>query len=428
MPLTNPRTAPTLSRSARPRHWLDGLCRALALVALAALAAPAAAQSPFSAAVWVNDQAITHHEIDQRARFLDFIGAGGTDPRARARDRLIEDRLQLQAARRFGLRPTAEELAQGMTEFARRAELSLPEFIDLLGRDGIAEDTFREFVRAGIVWRDLVQGRFGPEIRVTDSQVDRALSVANVRPVAEVLISEIFLPSDPEFADIVQQLIPQILEITSLDEFAAAARQVSAAPTAEVGGRVENWIPLRGLPEPVALQLEGAAVGQIIGPLEVPGAFAFFQLRAQREVRNVPDGQVELEFRRVALPGGRSEANLARVAALRTRAERCVDFGPLVGDLAPELPADAVETLTLRQPQLPMGLATELARLDPGEISANLVENGQLIVVQLCIRRFVQDPERSREQVRFAVFNQQIERRAEVWLQTLREEAEIRRP
>jgi peptidyl-prolyl cis-trans isomerase SurA len=432
MPLNSLNPAPIHPISARPRRWPGGmlraLCRALPAALLLAFAAPLAAQSPFSAAVWVNDQPITYHEIDQRARFLEFLGGGGLDPRARARERLIEDRLQLQTARRFGLRVTPDQVAEGMAEFASRAELSRDEFLDLLRQDGIAPDTFRDFVQAGIVWRELVQGRFGPDIRVTEAQVDRAMSVANVRPVEEVLISEIFLPTDPQFAEIVQELIPQILEIDTLDEFALAAREVSAAPSAEQGGRVDTWFPLRGLPEEISTQLVDAAVGQIIGPLEVPGAYAFFQLRAKRETRDLPPGQIELEFARTALPGGRSEANLARVAALRARAERCVDFAPVVGDLAPEVPAEAVETVTLRQPQLPAGLATELARLDPGEISANLVENGQLVVVQLCARRFVPESEPTREQVQFSVFNEQISRRAEVWLQTLREEAEIRLP
>ena len=432
MPLKSLHPAPIHPISVRPRRWLGSLrralCHALPAALLLALAAPAAAQSPFSAAVWVNDEPITYHEIDQRARFLQFLGGGGLDPRTRARERLIEDRLQLQTARRYGLRVTPEQIAEGMEEFASRAELSRDEFINLLGQDGIAPDTFRDFVRSGIAWRELVQARFGAEIRVTEAQIDRAMSVANVRPVEEVLISEIFLPTDPQFAEIVQELIPQILEIDTLEEFALAAREVSAAPTAEQGGRVDNWFPLRGLPEEIATQLAEASVGQIIGPLEVPGAFAFFQLRAKRETRDLPPGQIELEFARAVLPGGRSEANIARVAALSARAERCVDFAPVIGDLAPEVPAEAVETLTLRQPQIPAGLATELVRLDPGEISANLVENGQLVVLQLCARRFVPEGEPTREQVNFAVFNQQIERRAEVWLQTLREEAEIRQP
>lgn len=390
-------------------------------------ALPLAAQSPFSAALYVNDAAITHYEIDQRSRFLEFIGAGGgSDARETARERLIEERLQVQEAGRLGLRVSAAQVSEGMNEFAARAELSAEELITLLRQAGIDPETFSEFIRAGVMWRELVQARFGPDVAITSAQIDRALNVASVRPVPEVLISEIFLPDDPQFAEIVQQLIPQILEITSLEEFSAAARQVSAAPSAETGGRVERWLPLATLPAPIQTALSNAAVGQVIGPLEVPGAFAFFQLRAQRDNRDVPAGDVELEFRRAALPGGRSEANLARVSALREGVDSCGDLGRVLGRVAPELPEGAAPVQTLRAPQVPAGYATELARLEPGQITANLVEGGDLVVLMLCARRIAPDPAPDREAVRFALFSQTLEGMAEVYLQTLRADAEIR--
>jgi parvulin-like peptidyl-prolyl isomerase len=76
---------------------------------------------------------------------------------------------------------------------------------------------------------------------------------------------------------------------------------------------------------------------------------------------------------------------------------------------------------------LPAGVVTELIRMNPGQVSANLVEGGDLVVVQLCNRRLVPDPRPGREQVRQMLFNRALEQRAEVYLQTLRAEAEIRR-
>jgi peptidyl-prolyl cis-trans isomerase SurA len=397
---------------------------ALAVMALVLPAGPGAAQSPFSAALYVNDQAITNYEIDQRRRFLEFIGAGGT--RERAIERLIEDRLQVQEARRLGLRLSPDQLNRGMAEFAARAEITLDELYGRLSRDGIDRETFVEFIRSGLLWRDLVQGRFGSEIRITDAELERAMSVANVRPQTEVLISEIFLPTDPQFADAVRQLTPQILAITSAEQFGQAARQVSAAPSREQGGRVENWVALAGIPEPLQSQLAEGRTDRVIGPLEVPGALGFFMLRALRETRDVPAGQIEVEYRRVNLPGGRTPRNEARVAQIAAQAQTCADFGAAVGRAAPELPPEAVTTITARQTELSAAMATELARLNPGQISANQAEGGGLIVVQLCARRLAPDPRPSREDVRVLLFNRALEARAEVYLQTLRAEAEIR--
>lgn len=397
-------------------------------LALAAASGSAQAQSPFSAALYVNDSAITNYEIDQRARFLEFIGAGGGDLRAVAVERLIEDRLQRQESRRVGLRASNEDIRNGMTEFARRGDMTLEQMIERLSAAGVDSDTFRDFIHAGILWRDLVNARFGPEIRVTEAQIDRAQSPAAIRPVTEIQLSEIFLPSDPEFAEVVNRLIPQVQQIGTLEEFANAARQISAAPTNEQGGRVDRWVPLSELPDEAAAAFDTAAIGTVIGPLEFPGAYGFFQLRARRDTRDVPAGQIEYEFRRAGLPGGQSETNRTRVAELRARADSCADFGVLVQQLAPELPEGAVSTLTRRRPEIDPATAAELGRLDPNGISSNLTQSGELVVLMLCNRRVIAEPTPSRDELRSALFNRALEGRAEAYLQQLRAEAEIRRP
>ncbi len=414
-------------RLCRPGRSAARIAAVLAL-ALAGLNAPlpAAAQSPFAAALYVNDEAITNYEIDQYARFLEFLGVGGSDPRAEARERLIEDRLRLQEARRLGLRITPTEILAGMAEFAARAELTPNEMVERLAQVGVDRETFENFIRAGVLWRDLVNQRHGGDVRVTGAQVDQALSVAAVRPVTEVLLSEIFLPSDPQFAEPVAQLIPQILAITSIEEFGNAARQVSAAPTAEQGGRIDRWIELQSLPEPISIPAATAPVGAIVGPIEVPGAYAIFMVRGRRDTRDVPAGDIEVEYRRVGLPGGRSEANVQRAAQIRAMTDGCADLGRVVGLTAPELPEGAVTTLTARQNELSTGIATELARLNPGQITTNLSESGELVVLMLCHRNVVPDPRPSRADIEMSLYNRGLEGIAEIYLQTLRAEAEIR--
>jgi peptidyl-prolyl cis-trans isomerase SurA len=427
LPLPTAAPRPLARLCARLARTAAVLALACAPVVMLTPAAPAQAQSPFAAALYVNDSAITNYEVDQRRRFLEFIGAGGTNPRERAIDRLIEDRLQIQEARRLGLRLSPDQLNTAMREFAASDEITPDEMIARMARDGIDRETFVEFIRAGALWRELVQGLFGPAVRVTDAQIEQAMSIANVRPQTEILISEIFLPSDPEFAEAVAQVTPQILAIRSIEEFGNAARQISAAPSREQGGRVENWIGLAGIPEPLQSQLASATEGRVIGPIEIPGALGFFMLRARRDTREVPAGQTELEFRRVGLPGGRSPQNEARAAAIRAASATCADFGAVVGGTAPELPPEAVTTVTALQTEVSAGVATELARLNPGQVTANLVDGGDLVVMQLCARRLVPDPRPSREQVRQLLINRALEARAEVYLQTLRAEAEIRR-
>ena len=133
------------------------LCAVLALL----LATPGVAQdSPFAPAIRVNSDAITHYEIGQRARFLALLNTPG-DLQRLARDQLIDEKLQLQQARRFNVMPGEDDLRSGMEEFAGRADLSADQFIAALGERGIARQTFEDFIRARICWRNVVQGLFG---------------------------------------------------------------------------------------------------------------------------------------------------------------------------------------------------------------------------------------------------------------------------
>jgi len=300
--------------------------------------------------------------------------------------------------------------------------------LDRMQRAGVDRETLVSFIRSGLLWRELIRSLYGSQVSITDAQIDQALSIAGLQPVTEVLISEIFLPTDPQFAEQVARIIPQIQRIRTETEFANAARQVSAAPSGPSGGRVDRWINISAMPPEVASVMNGAAVGTVIGPIEVPGAYAFFQLRARREARSVQGDAVELDYRRVDLPGAHSDANQALVAHVRDTVDSCADFPATVLRAMPTLPEDAVAQLAQRQPEVPATLRAELERLNPGQISANLVENGNLVLLMLCNRRIAEGIAPSRDDVRMSLVNRALEGQAAVYLQRLRAEADIRYP
>ena len=419
----------------RPAFSPARLSRTLAVVvavmfALASslVAPPARAQSPFSAAFYVNDQAVTNYDITQKIRFLEFIGANSANMRETAIERLIEDHMQLQEATRLGGRLTPDQIDNGMAEFAARAELTTEEFLTQLNQAGIDLETFESFIRAGVMWRELVQVLYRPQIVISESMIDQALSVEGIQPVTEVLISEIFLPSDPQYSEAVERVIPQIQRISSVAEFANAARQVSAAPSSATGGRVDRWVNIGAMPPEVGGRMETASVGTVVGPIEVPGAYAFFQLRARRNSRGVPDSAVELAYQRAGLTGGRSEQNLAVVQQLQQQADSCLDFPGIMLRAAPQLSNDAVTEIVRTQTEIDADTRAELERLNPGQVSANLIQNGELVVLMLCRRTVAAEGVPPRQEVRSALINRALERHGTVYLQRLRAEADIRYP
>ncbi|TVS01159.1 MAG: peptidylprolyl isomerase [Rhodobacteraceae bacterium] len=401
---------------------MSSLFRAgLALVVAVTLAAsPVAAQGLFSATRKVNDRVITNYDIDQRTAFLEALNPGSADLRAEALRRLTEEAVQRDHARRLNLRINRDDLREGMTEFAARAELSADEFIALLAENGVGQETFESFVEAGLLWRQVVAGTLRPLVAVSDTDLLRARDTAAILGRQRVLISEIFLPTDPQFADPVAQIMNMIESVRTIDEFSRIAREFSLAGSRDQGGRLD-WVPLENLPgqiRPIA-QLRP---GQILGPLEISGAIAYFQLRATESTRDIPADRVQLTYARLLLPGGRSEENLARVTDIRAQVRHCEGLGPFARDL-PE------EFLTQREAlmqEIPASDAVELARLDRFEISANTTEGNNLVVLMLCARELQFDEPPSDDQTRDIVFDRRISAMADLKLQELIADADIR--
>jgi parvulin-like peptidyl-prolyl isomerase len=158
---------------------LPALGLALALALGAGSAPPALAQSPFAVAVRVNDDVVTNYEIQQRQRFLSLLNAPPEVVR-RAQETLVNERLQTQAAERAGVTAGPEEIEEAVAQFAGRANMGPEQLVAALGQAGVAPETLRDFLTAGINWRNVVRARFASDAQVTDAEIDRALSINRV--------------------------------------------------------------------------------------------------------------------------------------------------------------------------------------------------------------------------------------------------------
>ena len=203
-------------------------------VLLAATALPALTQAgPLSPVAYVNNSAVTQYELDQRVRFLEILRAPDANREA-ALQALIDDRLKLQAAKQMGIAVTDEGLEQGLAEFAGRASLSIEAFTEALAREGVDRQAYRDFVRAGVAWREVVRQRVVPTISVSDREVEQELTREIETPiVTQVLLSELVIPAPPGQEQAALALGERLAAtVTSGGQFAAAARQYSAVPSA----------------------------------------------------------------------------------------------------------------------------------------------------------------------------------------------------
>ena len=146
----------------------------LLVFSVSMLVTPAVAKNLFAPAITVNDKSITYYEIGQRETLLKVLKAPG-NPNALARKQLIEDRLKVSVAEDLGVMPTEDEISKGWTTSAR-ARLDTTSFINELSRIGVDEQSFRDFIVAGIAWRNAVQSKFGARSQVSDTQLERTIN------------------------------------------------------------------------------------------------------------------------------------------------------------------------------------------------------------------------------------------------------------
>ncbi|MCG6110671.1 MAG: peptidylprolyl isomerase [Paracoccus sp.] len=421
------------------RHFLSGI--ALTAVIATGAGAPALAQNLFAPVVYVNDSAVTRYEVDQRMRFMRVIGAPDASAAA-AEQALIDDRLRVQAARQIGVEITPEGLQAGLEEFAGRAGLDAAGFIAQLERAGVEDGVFRDFVEAGTVWREVVRARLLARVTITDAEVDQELQRVIETPIIDrVLLSELIIPAPPGQEAQALALAERISASRPTEaQFAEAARQYSAVPSAEAGGRLE-MLALDNLPPSLRPIITALQPGQTTQALPVEGAVVLFHLRdAQGTLRPGAREQV-LDYMTLRL------ASAGDAAALAARVRNCDDLYVQAGDAAPQ-----VQRQTASQGAIPQGIAARLASLDADE--AGVIPAGAgADLVMLCSRQpaLAAQPQvattalpddgveaaipqsatpgiPTRDQVRDRLFNTRINTAAEGLLADLRADAIIRRP
>jgi len=402
--------------------FLKRLPTALLLVVFTAAFNPAAAQNLFAPVAKINDRVITAYEVSQRTAFLKLLNAPG-DIHAMAMEQLINERLQLGAADQMGIKLTEEELNAGMAEFAARANLETDKFIQAIGAGGVSAESFRDFVSAGLKWRNILRMRFAPTVQISEAEIDRAVALTQPGAGVRVLLSEIVLPADtPESAKASSQRATALSKITSLTAFASAAQKYSVSPSRGRSGRLD-WMDISNLPANVSALVLPLSPGQVTPPIPVRNGIALFQMRAISETDVPAASDVSIDYAAFYIDGAASGAAAAQAAKIRNDIDTCDD---LYG-VAHGLPQERLQREVLPVSQVPADFALELAKLDDNEISTALTRSdGQTMVfLMLCGRTRVLPEEVSRDEIRNQLMNQRIMALANGYLEDLRAAAFI---
>jgi peptidyl-prolyl cis-trans isomerase SurA len=379
------------------------------------------AAGKYSPAYLVNDNVITSYEIQQRIKMLQAFGTNG-DLRGLAVEQLIEDRLRLQAAKKAGIRASEDDVLNGMIEFAARGDFSIEQLVDYFDERGVHQNTFQDFVRAGILWRNVIGALFASKVNVTDGEVDARLDVSSINFPKTVNVAEILLPIDERGAIRTRALADRLTQtIKNNNQFSIAATKYSKSNTATQGGNM-GWIPMGNLPAQVSGAISALQPGQMTAPILMGDAIALYQLRGVREAKSAGEQVISVSYITVAMPNNKSGKNGQITAAVKliNSVDTCLDMETVTSDFG----ENAVKKQSLPAAQIPPRIGAEIAKLDPNEALYYVAENSAINVVMLC-NRAKDLPEGAREQIRNALFSQRISSFGAGYLQELRGDAVI---
>jgi peptidyl-prolyl cis-trans isomerase SurA len=160
----------TMTTNKSGHHRLRSLTAgcAIALAMLTAGSAPLHAQS---VACMVSGEPITNLDIEQRTK-LNFLTTRQQMPRQQVIDQLIDEKVKIKEAKRFGVDPTASDIDQSYAQMSQRMRISPEQLTKSLENQGIRPESLKSRLKAEMVWTSLVRGRYKESLQVGEKDVN----------------------------------------------------------------------------------------------------------------------------------------------------------------------------------------------------------------------------------------------------------------
>lgn len=348
----------------------------------------ARAQDALKIVAVVNEDVVTELDLYMRLRLAMLSARLSDTPETRQRllptllRTMIDERLRAQEAKRQNIRVSDDEVSSRVNDLARRNELSLEQFTQVLGQNGILIETLQDQIRVELAWARLVQRRLRPQVNITDEEIDSALAaIQAAQGQTEYRLSQIFLAAGSSSDESALRQSAQRLK-EQLDQgadFAAIASEFSQDQGAIRGGDW-GWVRLDMLDPQVAETVRALPPGQVGGPVRGTGGYYIVLVRSTRviDIRAVSAGTVAMEQILWSLPenAAESEVNkaISQANTLTPRIQSCADMAALADQASPgvyrnlgnvpvaDLPP-AVQSYALNQP---IGVPTPPLRTNRG--------------------------------------------------------------
>lgn len=298
----------------------------------------------------VGEEALMESELQQRIQQANeqIVERGIRPPpanilRQQVLDRLIIDTIQLQLARRGGLRIDDQTLNETLAKIAQQNNMTLRQFSQAIEADGLTFNEFREQIRHEMLISQVRQRRVGERIQVSEQEVDNYLTSPEALQqdgrefrVGHILISVPDNPS-PEQIKLAQERAEALkAKLDAGADFQEQAIASSSADEAFSGGDL-GWRSALALPSIFTDKVPKLPVGGVAGPIRSPSGFHIIKLLETRGGKQLFVDQTQARHLLLMPNAVRDEAaTLAEIRKLKQRIEQ----GESLASLARELSDD----------------------------------------------------------------------------------------
>lgn len=356
--------------------------------------------------------------------------------KAQVLEQLILKELQLQRARRLGIRVPDAMLNATLSQVAARNGLTLSQLPQAMAADGIDYAAFREEMRDDMIIDALHQRDVVAKIQVSEREIERFLerqeSSANEQVDFDLSHILVAVPASatPDALAAAERRIGEIHNrLIEGEDFAELAITYSDGQNALDGGRL-GWRKGGQLPGNFAAVVTELAPGQFSTPIRSPSGYHILKVNDVRGTEKII--VLQTHTRHILVQPN----EILDEAAVRAKMERIRDRIVVDGEdfadvarLESQDPTSAAQggDLGWNSPGTFVGpFEEQVARLAPGEVSQPFRTDFGWHIVEVIDRKERDTTEEvKRERAIQAIRASKQEQETEIWLRQIRDEAYV---
>lgn len=188
----------------------------------------------------------------------------------KALDELINERLQMQEAKKLNVLASKDDAKKRVTSIAKRNKMTFKQFSAHLRKSGADVNSMQEKFRANMSWANVVRRQFGRQLQASSRDIDRWTRGNNTASAAggdetstlklqRVTFAVASNTNDANFAQMLQQAADLRSRHTNCSQTPQIAQQVVGARFEDLGAR-----PAGSIAEPTRTMLLNAQPGEML--------------------------------------------------------------------------------------------------------------------------------------------------------------------